>query len=243
MNINKFANEYIQKGDKNVGVMVLHGFTSSPSYMKAICESLNARGYWTYAPLIAGHGLSEKDLSYYDENMWLESILFATKKFRDMGVEKIFVFGHSLGGLLALRLAEMELVEGVISIVAPFKLHHKWRIKFFSFLGRNRFQPIGKKDGIENMFRYYKTSGLSISHLLKTIKKTKKNLSKVDVPVFAIYSKNDDTVHIKSEEVLLSGVSSKVKKLKRIIGEHHLCVIENINDYIDDVCSFIEENS
>ena len=45
-----------------VTVVLIHGFTGSPSEMHLFAEALNAEGYGVEVPLLVGHGTTLKDL-------------------------------------------------------------------------------------------------------------------------------------------------------------------------------------
>ena len=54
-----------------VTVVLIHGFTGSPSEMQLLAESLNAEGYGIEVPLLAGHGTTLKDLMEVHPQQWI----------------------------------------------------------------------------------------------------------------------------------------------------------------------------
>lgn len=242
-NINRMAREYFLQGTKDVGVMVVHGFTSSPSYMRGVCNDLNAMGYSVFAPLLAGHGMSEDQLCKYNGKDWYESVKQGAAQLRQSGVKKVFAMGHSLGGLLSLKLAQQDEVDGVIAVAAPIKLRHSYRTKLFAALFKKSYYTMNKPDGNPEMFRYYRADGTSISNLISVIKDVRTNLSKVKAPGFFIVSREDGTVDFRSGQILYDQVSSKVKRLVAITGNHHQCITDSKGQYIEEVGIFIEQNS
>lgn len=241
--VNKYAKEYILMGTKGVGIIVIHGFTSSPSYMKWVCQDLNNIGFTVLAPLLPGHGTSEKDLANYDENDWYEGACSALARLRAIGVKKVFAVGHSLGGVLSLRLAEDGLVDGVVTIAAPIVLRGYVRARLFSMAGKKVFHRLNKPDGREGMYRYFRADGLSTKHLLRAIRCTKEGLCKVTVPAYIVYSKEDKSVHPESVQIIYSRILSKVKVVQEINGNHHCCIINSRDQYISKIGEFIEENA
>src|SRR5689334_23628869 len=84
-------------------VLLLHGFTGSPWEVRPLGDSLAARGYHVYAPLLPGHGTTPEAMLYVTHLDWereAERGLQALK-----GFEHVFVAGLSLGSLLALLVA------------------------------------------------------------------------------------------------------------------------------------------
>ena len=49
--------------NKEIGVVLVHGYTGSPSSMRPWAEYLNQQGYTVRVPLLPGHGTKPEDLS------------------------------------------------------------------------------------------------------------------------------------------------------------------------------------
>lgn len=102
---------------------------------------------------------------------------------------------------------------------------------------------MNKPDGNPEMFRYYRADGTSINNLIAVIKDVGTSLSMVKVPGFFIVSKEDGTVDFTSGQILYDQVSSRVKRLVAITGNHHQCITDSRGQYIGEVGKFIEQNS
>ena len=55
------------------GVLLLHGFTSSPAEVRPLADYLAAQGYTVASPLLAGHGTSPDDLRGTTWQDWVDS--------------------------------------------------------------------------------------------------------------------------------------------------------------------------
>ncbi len=88
-----------------VGVLLLHGFTGSPSSMRAWAEQLHATGHTVSVPRLPGHGTTWQELN---TTTWQDWYGEAARAFDDLrhSCEAVFVAGLSMGGCLALRVAE-----------------------------------------------------------------------------------------------------------------------------------------
>ncbi|MDP2741613.1 MAG: carboxylesterase, partial [bacterium] len=84
---------FINKNSK-IGVLMLHGFTSTPRQFKELSLYLSEKGYNVLAPLIAGHGTSPKDLMENSPKEWTESAKKAYFKLKGIS-EKVFIVGNS----------------------------------------------------------------------------------------------------------------------------------------------------
>ncbi len=86
------------------GVLLLHGFTGTPSSLRPVAEAVAAAGYEVRLPLLPGHGTHWRDL---DATGWDDWTAAAEAALAELGprVDRVVVVGHSNGGALALHLA------------------------------------------------------------------------------------------------------------------------------------------
>lgn len=241
--INENAREYLLKGSNDIGIVLTHGFTSSPSYMRFVAEDLNKLGYSVLAPLLAGHGTCEQELRNGYGEKWISSVTNAIEKMRQEGVKKVFAMGHSLGGVLSLCASARGYADGVITVAAPVRIYGYRRVKLFSIFCKNRYYTMNKPDGREDMFRYYRTDGKSLGNLLKMMRRAEKALPKITVPALVIFSRDDKTVMASSGQMIYDGVSSETKELIEITGSHHQCIVDSRNQYVTKIDKFIKENT
>lgn len=100
-----------------VGVLVCHGFTGSPRTVRPWAEHLAAAGLTVRAPRLPGHGTAWQDLA---RTGWLDWYGEAERAFDELQAkcEQVFVAGISMGGCLALRLAQAKgsKVSGVVLV-------------------------------------------------------------------------------------------------------------------------------
>ena len=85
------------------GVLLIHGFTGLPAELFLLGEYLNRAGFTVLCPRLAGHGVDEKNLMRTTRDDWFNSVLDGFAILRGV-CDKIFVVGHSMGGLLTLKL-------------------------------------------------------------------------------------------------------------------------------------------
>ena len=102
--------------NKEIGIVLVHGYTGSPSSMRPWAEYLNQRGYTVRVPLLPGHGTKPEDLNDVKWQQWPEKVeseiseLFKT-------CSKVFVCGLSMGGGTTLFIATKTAnkLSGIIS--------------------------------------------------------------------------------------------------------------------------------
>lgn len=108
-------------------VLVLHGFSGSPRSMRPWAEHLAAHGCRVDLPRLPGHGTSWRELDLTGWPDWYAAAERALLHLADAAGRPVGIGGLSMGGALALRLAQThpELVHGlvlvnpVINIVDP----------------------------------------------------------------------------------------------------------------------------
>lgn len=100
--------------DNGKTVVLLHGKNFNGAYWKQTIEALTADGYRVVVPDQIGFGKSSKPANY---QFSFQQLAENTKAVLDeLAIDKIFLLGHSMGGMLATRFALMypERVEKLI---------------------------------------------------------------------------------------------------------------------------------
>lgn len=117
------AEPYRHEGG-DVGVLLCHGFTGSPQSLRPWAEYLAARDLTVSLPLLPGHGTRWEDMQITGWQDWYAEVDRALREIVER-CERVFVFGLSMGGTLALRLAAKHghAVTGVAVVNPGNKVH------------------------------------------------------------------------------------------------------------------------
>jgi carboxylesterase len=101
--------------------LCLHGLTGTPYEVRPIAAALVARGLRARGPWMAGHEGGSEALAKTSWQDWVET---ARQEFVTLRAEydRVFLVGVSMGGLVSLRLAETETVDGLVVIGTPLVL-------------------------------------------------------------------------------------------------------------------------
>jgi len=97
-----------------IGIVIMHGKGGSPKWhVSNLASSLEAKGY-----LVANLEMPWSGSRSYDVNASsaVKEVEIALATLRSKGAQKLFVAGHSQGGLFALYFGGKQLVDGVIAI-------------------------------------------------------------------------------------------------------------------------------
>ncbi|SHH37260.1 carboxylesterase [Caloranaerobacter azorensis DSM 13643] len=238
------AKAFYFKGN-DIGCLLIHGFTGSPAEMRLLGEFLHKQGYTVKGVLLKGHGTTVEDMEKTTWKDWLSS---AETELIDLmhKCNKVVIIGLSMGGIIALNLAERFKIDAVVSIAAPIKIVNKkvYFARIIKYFRKYITKPEGKFEYVkEYCIGYNKTPVSTVPHLLKLIRITKRKLKKVKAPILIIQSKNDKTVKYESAEYILEKVGSPYKKLIYLKESGHLVtldlerekVFDEINRFLSDI--------
>ncbi|MCX4667779.1 alpha/beta fold hydrolase [Streptomyces sp. NBC_01381] len=117
------AEPYRHEGGE-VGVLLCHGFTGSPQSLRPWAEYLAEQGLTVSLPLLPGHGTRWEDLQITGWQDWYAEVERELAGLLERCAE-VFVFGLSMGGALALRLAAKhgDAVRGIVVVNPGNKVH------------------------------------------------------------------------------------------------------------------------
>ncbi len=195
-----------------VGILVLHGFTGSPKSMTPWAKELAAEGWTVRVPLLPGHGTRWQDMNLTTWEDWYAEADRHLRELEDRCTH-VFVMGLSMGGSLALRLAEHH-GDDITGIVLVNPAVHSERLDRHllpllqmlvgSFPGiRNDIAKPGQDEGAYD--RIPLKAAHSLSFLWKAIKA---DIAKVTQPLVLFRSAVDHVVEPSNAKFILANVSS-----------------------------------
>jgi carboxylesterase len=111
------AEPYSATGDAR-GALLLHGFTGSPQSMRGLALVLASAGLAVELPLLPGHGTAVADMV---PTRWEDWAAAAESAYEELAarVESVVVAGLSMGGTLAVWLAERHPEVAALVLVNP----------------------------------------------------------------------------------------------------------------------------
>jgi esterase/lipase len=216
--------------DGRTGVLLVHGFTGTPSSMRPWGEHLAAEGFAVRCPLLPGHGTRWQDCNEVDEDQWVAAAQQALDELASE-CDSVFVAGLSMGGTVAIRLAELRPdVDGLV-VVNPSLLTRRLDARLLPVLARvtGSWAPIGsdiKKSGtVEQAYDRMPLRGMmSLRRLWKT---TRTDLARITGPVLAFTSVEDHVVEPESTDILLAGISSTDVTHLKLENSYHVATLDH----------------
>src|SRR3712207_3654675 len=189
-------------------------------------DHLAAAGFAVRCPLLPGHGTRWQDCNLVTEDDWTTA---AGDAFDELArdVDRVVVAGLSMGGTLAIRLAELRPadVAGLV-LVNPSLLTQRLDAKLLPVLARvtSSWAPIAsdiKKPGITEL-AYPKLPLRGMMQLRSLWAATRADLAKVTAPVLVFTSTEDHVVEPVNSTILLAGVSSEDTTHIRLDDSYHV---------------------
>jgi carboxylesterase len=213
------------------GVLLCHGFTGSPQSLRPWAQFLAAAGLTVSLPRLPGHGTTWQEMARTRWEDWYAEVDRAFDELRPKAQE-IFVMGLSMGGCLALRLAELhgDAVSGLVlvnpSITADTKLFLlapalKLVVPSLKGVGSDI-----KKEGVTEL-AYDRTPVKSAATLPALWRVTASNLSNVRAPVLCYRSSDDHVVGPASMEILRKALPPSQLEVRPCNDSYHVATLDN----------------
>lgn len=219
-----------QLGHGGNGVLLIHGFCGSARQMRFLAEGLHQAGYTVSVPLLPGHGSTVQQMRASTFRQWHDCVRNAYAALREE-CSFVAVAGHSMGGVLALLLAEEYPVDAVIALCAPMHLSGaRGLLSPFSFLAAP-FIPYLRWPGerkypsdflAEDHIGYETLPVAKVNDLFRLMRRARRDLFAVTAPLLTIQSSDDPTVSASSPRIIAGGVSSPAKRHVPLSCSGHL---------------------
>ncbi len=240
-----------------LGVLILHGFTSSLDCVNGLYQPLAVLGLPLRMPVLRGHGADSP--AALEDVRWQDWVEDGRNALCDLltEVERAVIFGHSMGTLVALMLAADAATDGpeldslilaapAVQLTSPLSPGRP-----LSFLAPLMERLVKRWDMPPNYAdpalaahdtNYAWAPTQAIGQLLAFIRVTRTRLHEIAVPTLVLQSRNDSTVAARSAEIVCDAIATPAAE-KRIVWfektEHEMlrdceagAVIEVAVDYV-----------
>ena len=124
----------LELGSGPNGCFLIHGFAGTTEDVRELATFLANHGYRVSAKLLAGHGTSIEECNLVRAEDWLEELEYHFTEFL-LEQETTFVIGLEMGAALALHLAALYPVAGVVAISLELggrRAHPSWLLSLLA---------------------------------------------------------------------------------------------------------------
>ncbi len=239
------AESFFLKGN-STGVLLIHGFTGSPAELFLLGEFLNRAGFTVLCVRLAGHGTDEEDFIRTNKIDWFNSVLDGYAILKNV-CEKIFVVGHSMGGLLSLKLSTVKKIDKIVTLAAPMFIAEETDIKNLPprekcgklFVTRPRRTLENVPPAVNKVYR--QTPLISIHELLDIIGDVKKLLPQISAPILIMHGEEDHTAQPESANFIEKNIGSNSVKKIIVPNSGHLLPLIDCRDFVfDEILKFFK---
>lgn len=243
MTIPAFARPLHREGGR-VGVLFCHGFTSTPQSMRPWAEAVADAGYTVSVPRLPGHGTVWQELAVTSWQDWYRCV---DDEYRELTTrcDQVVVAGMSMGGSLAMRLAEQHPDVAGLALVNPALGAVDWRtplaglikhvVQTTAAVGSDIAQPAATE------VTYEVTPVAAAHQLLKLWADVRSCLDLITCPVIVFRSRIDHVVPASSTESLLRLASSEDITEVVLDRSYHVATLDyDAPIIIEDTLEFLQ---
>lgn len=213
------------------GALLCHGFTGTPQSMRPWAEHLAAAGLTVALPRLPGHGTSPAEANLTTWEDWYSEVDRAFAGLRER-CDDVFVMGLSMGGGLAIRLAEEHGDEVAGLVLVNPSIVGKPRERFLPPLLRwvlPTAQGIAsdiKKPGVTEL-AYDRVPVRAAYQLTRLWVTAHNDLDRVTAPILVFRSTEDHVVAPDNCRLLLEKVSSTDVREIVLEDSYHVATLDN----------------
>jgi carboxylesterase len=248
-----------------LGVLLIHGLGGTPVELRFIAQALARAGHTTYCCQLTGHCGTPEELRRSTWREWYGSVEAAHDRLKDH-CDIILAGGLSMGGILALRLAQNrpEGVHGLL-LFAPTLRLDGWSMPWYSRplhyvrpmpirldFDLAEHEPFGLKDervralvastmqgGDAGQAGAFSTPMRSFANFNALVAVVKRNLDRVVQPALIVHPRADDIASLKNAQYLQTHLGGLVDTLVLDDSYHMVTLDQQRHIVAERTASFV----
>ena len=199
------------------GVLLTHGLTDSPYFMRYLATFFQENGFRVMAILLPGHGTQPGDLLEVKWMEWAKAVAYGTDQLA-AEVDEVYLAGYSAGGALSINQGlDDQRVRGLFLFSPALKVSSRaarahWH-KFYSWL-----YPAAKWVSLKpdrDLYKYesFPKNVATEVHALSNMINTRLQKQVLSIPIFAAASQVDTTAIAAATIKFMSNSSHSTSRL------------------------------
>ena len=199
------------------GVLLTHGLTGSPYFMRQLAVFFQENGFRVMAVLLPGHGTQPGDLLDVRWREWSTTVAYGANKLAEE-VDEVYLAGYSVGATLsALHSFHDSRVRGLFLFSPAIKITSRAAFasiyKLYSWLiPAGKWLEIMPDRDIYKYESFARNAAVQAYQLIRNLK-TQLQLRDLNMPIFAAASEDDETVEASATIAFMARARHSLSKL------------------------------
>jgi len=223
----------------DAGVLVSHGFTGSPASVIHLARRLAEAGFNVECPRLTGHGLHWQDLATATREDWLRDLREAMERLKARS-RVVFVTGLSMGGTLALRLAQTDpAIRGVAVVNHALVFGNPLVPMAFLLKHLVRSTPAIASDILDSGISEPgcdRTPTAGVEQVYRLARDVRADLPTLRQPLLVFKSREDHVLPARNAPITLQEAGSADKELVWLEHSYHVATMDHDKELIADKC-------
>ena len=228
------------------GVLMLHGFSGGPYEVEPFANFLKQQTDWIiHTPTFSGHGdVDQLNMKGFTAHNWLMDAELAYRKLAKQ-VDEIVVAGFSMGGIIAIHLAQRYHIKKLVLLSAAAKyISPAQLIKDMSLMAVDAYHRALKDN--ELFLRYqHKFRNVPLSatiQFMEIVRRTEPYIAHIKCPTYIVQGAIDGIVPSITASYIYDKILSTEKKIYMSEnGKHHICYSDDRERWFSEVLKFLQD--
>ncbi len=199
-------------------VLLIHGFAGGTYDMEELANYLELnRGLDVYYFTLPGHDTRRKDST---KKKWIEVSEYQVERLINNGYHKIYIIGHSMGGVIACHLAtKYKQVKRIVLLAPSFKYFAQEK----GIINRvmESADAFNAYDNSSKFTFITKVSMTALMEFRKLVEEYQDTISKIKIPTLIVQGTIDKIVPTKTGEYVFGKIATEKKMLVTVNNVGH----------------------
>ncbi|MBV8171094.1 MAG: alpha/beta fold hydrolase [Candidatus Eremiobacteraeota bacterium] len=220
-------------GTAPAGILLMHGFSGSPDEVRELGARLHARGYSVRAPALPGHNGDVRELDRVSADEYLNAALGEFDRVESAS-ERAYAVGFSMGGALALHIAQRRRPDAVVTINAPVRMpsHVYGGVHLVARHQASVHLPVNPNAYLGTI-GYPTVPAHAVRTFLDVVERVRDGLGDVHAPLLVLHSARDLTVPFSNAALIDESVASSHRDVVVLEEGQHLMTVGRWLDVIE----------
>ncbi len=251
----KFAEK--SSGGRSPAVLLIHGFGGSPYDFKPLTDELEKQGIAFHAILLPGHGTSPRNLNNVSREELLSCSLNALDNLKEKYGE-VSVVGFSMGGAIALNLAEKREFGRLVLFGPYIDITQKWYypgkpenwvkrlFRILPYVKKRKYSKnpnltnINDPEGFKRYDSYKHLPVKTVRELEKISQNARQNIDRIHCKVLWFHSRGDIAADYSSARSFFDKIPSKHKTFVEYTRSNHVILYDyDSKDAVQKTLAFL----